>query len=183
MNGRHEAALDAKLIVEHFRNGREAVCCAGSVGNDFLACIGLVVYAVNEHRGRVLGGSGHNDFFGAGFEVGGSEFFGEEEACGFHNHISVNFVPLEVGGIFFRGDADFFAVYDEEVAFNLDIAVESAVYGVVLEHVRQIVGVEEVVDANDLDVISKVFYCCAENHAADTAETVNAYFDCHFYSF
>ena len=58
--------------------------------------------------------------------------------------------------------------------------VEDAVHGVVLEHVREVVGVEEVIDADDLDVLREVIDRRAENHAADAAEAVNTNLDCHF---
>ena len=58
--------------------------------------------------------------------------------------------------------------------------VERAVDGVVLEHVREVVRIEEVVDADDLDV-AEVLNRRAENHAADTAEAVDTDLDSHFF--
>ena len=51
--------------------------------------------------------------------------------------------------------------------------------GVVLEHVSQIRGIEQVVDADNLDVIGEILNRSAEDHTADTAEAVNTKFN-HF---
>ena len=55
--------------------------------------------------------------------------------------------------------------------------VELAVYGVVLEHVSKIVGIQEVIDTYDDDVFGEILDGGAENHASDTAETVNTQSD------
>jgi len=49
---------------------------------------------------------------------------------------------------------------------------------VVLEHVSQIVGFEQVVDADDFNVV-EVLHRCTKHHAADTPESVDTYFDGH----
>jgi hypothetical protein len=51
--------------------------------------------------------------------------------------------------------------------------------GVVLEHVREIIRIEQVVDADNLDVIGEILNRSAEDHTADTAEAVNTKFN-HF---
>jgi hypothetical protein len=49
--------------------------------------------------------------------------------------------------------------------------------GVVLEHVREIIRIEQVVDADNLDVIGEILNRSAEDHTADTAEAVNTKFN------
>ena len=61
--------------------------------------------------------------------------------------------------------------------------VEDAVNGVVLQHVSEVLGIEEVVDSDDFNVLSEIFHSSAENHAADSSESVDSYFDSHFSSF
>ena len=51
-------------------------------------------------------------------------------------------------------------------------------HAVVLEHVGQVVGLEQVVDAHHFDV-RKILNSGAKHHAADAAETVDTYFDRH----
>ena len=60
-----------------------------------------------------------------------------------------------------------------------DLALEAAVHAVVLQHVGQVVGLQQVVDADDLDVVSEVLHRSAEHHAADAAEAVDADADGH----
>ena len=54
MNGGHETAYDAELVVENLGNRSKAVGGAGSVGDDLLTSVGVVVHTVNEHRGGIL---------------------------------------------------------------------------------------------------------------------------------
>lgn len=179
VDGGHEAALDAEGVVEHLGDGRQAVGGAGGVGDDVLAVVGGVVHAVDEHRGGVLGGGGHDDLLGAGFDVLAGGLVGKEEAGGLNDDIGTHFAPLEVGGILLGGEANLLAIDDEGGTFHRDVVVEAAVDGVVLQHIGEVVGVEEVVDADDLDVL-EVFDRGAEDHAANAAEPVDANFDGHF---
>ena len=171
MNGGHEATDDAELFVENLGDRSEAVGGAGSVGDDLLTSVGLVVNTIDEHRSCILGRSRHDDLLGTSLEVSRSEFFGEEEASGFNNDVYVKSAPSDVGRILFSEDLDLVAVDDEEVAFDLDVVVESTVDGVVLQHVCEVVSVEEVVDTDNLDIrpkplipslraiIGSFFYC------------------------
>ena len=60
------------------------------------------------------------------------------------------------------------------------LVVEAAVNGVIFQHVSQILRVEQIVDADYLDVIRKFVDCSAEYHAADTAESIDTNFNfCH----
>ena len=52
---------------------------------------------------------------------------------------------------------------------------------IILKHVGQVVGGQEVVDANHLDA-RKVLGDSAEGHAADAAKTVDAHFDRHAFA-
>ena len=64
------------------------------------------------------------------------------------------------------------------------LVVEAAVNGVILQHVGQILGIQQVVDTYDLNVIGKFVDCSAEYHAADTAETIDTNFNfCHCINF
>ena len=181
MNGGHEATDDAELFIENLGNRGKAVGGAGSVGDDLLASVGLVVHAVHEHRSSVLRRSRHDDLLGTSLEVSRSEFFGEEEASGFNNDVYVKSAPSDVGRILFSEDLDLVAVDDEEVAFDLDVVVESAVDGVILQHVSEVVSVEKVVDTDNSNVLGEVFHSSAEDHTADTTETINTEFESHYW--
>ncbi len=176
MNGGHQAVNDAELVVEDLRDGGEAVGGAGSVGNELLSGISLLVHAAYEHGGVVLGGSGHNDVFSAGLDVGLGFFFGEEETGRLNDVLSAYSAPADFFRVAARGNADFLAVDDQEGLVHVEVngAVELAVHGVVLEHVSHVVNGEKVVDSNYFDVVALAG--CAENEATDTAEAVNTNF-------
>ena len=108
-------------------------------------------------------------------------FIGEEETGGFDDDFGADFVPLQGGRILLGGEADLLAVDDEEVAVDRDVVVEDAVHGVVLQHVREVVRVEQVVDADDFDVIREVFDGGTEHHAANSSESVDTDFDSHLF--
>ena len=83
MDSGHQAVLDAERIVEDLRDGSEAVGGAGSVRNELhILGVSVQVHAADEHRGVVLGGSGHNNFLRTGSDVAGSLLLGQEEAGG-----------------------------------------------------------------------------------------------------
>ena len=181
MDRGHEAALDAEGVVENLGDGREAVRRAGSVGDDVLTGVGRVVDAVDEHRGRVLGRSGHDDLLGTGGDVSASLLIGEEETRGLDDDLGADVAPGESGGILLGRETDLLAVNDEIRALDGDLVLEDAVDGVVLEHVREVIGIEEVVDADDLDVVREVLDRSAEDHATNAAEAVDTNLDSHFF--
>src|SRR5574344_2019386 len=188
VNRRHEAALDAEVVVEDLRDRREAVRRARRVGDHLLAGVLLVVDAVDEHRGGVARGSGHDDLLRAGVEVHLRLLGREEETRGLDDDVDAEVAPRDEGLLVLvvvRGllgeDLDDLAV-DVELLLLVrtgDLVLEPAVHGIVLQHVREVLGVEEVVDADDLDV-AEIVNRSAENHAADAAETVDANLDSHF---
>jgi len=103
-------------------------------------------------------------------------FLVEEETGGFDNHFGADFIPFEVGGIFFGGEADLLAVDDEVASFHGNFALERTVYRVEFQHVCEVCGIEKIVDTDNFNVLAEVFDGGAEYHAADTAKTVNSYF-------
>ena len=105
------------------------------------------------------------------------KFCSEEETGGFNNDVYTECAPGDVCGILLAEDLDLVAVNDEVVALNLDVMVEDAVYGVELEHVSEVIRIEEVVDTYNTDVLCEIFNGGAENHTADAAKTVNTKFN------
>jgi len=71
-----------------------------------------------------------------------------------------------------------FAVDHQGVALDVHLTLEATMHAVVLQHVGQVVGLEQVVDAHDFDV-GKVLHGGTEHHAPDAAEAVDADLDCH----
>jgi hypothetical protein len=178
MHGGHQAALDAPLVVEHLGDRRQAVGRARGVGDDGLAGVGLVVDAVDEHRRVVLRRGRHDDLLRARVDVLLRGFLGEEQARRFDDDVGADGTPVQFGRVLHGGQADATAVDDQGVAVYADLALEAAVHGVVLEHIGQIVGLQQVVDADHLDIL-EILRRGAEHHAADAAESVDTYLDGH----
>ena len=86
-------------------------------------------------------------------------------------------------------DLDFLAVDDEHVVLGLvgggflraDRAVETALDGVVLEQVREVVRRNDIADGDDFDVLAdqSLFDQRPEDQASNAAEPVNCNFYCH----
>jgi hypothetical protein len=103
----------------------------------------------------------------------------QEQAGAFHHHVGADVAPLQRRRVALVGQADAAAVDHQRAAVHRDVALEPAVHAVVLEHVGQVVRLQQVVDADDLDVVLEVLRRGAEHHAPDAAEAVDAYLDCH----
>ena len=78
--------------------------------------------------------------------------FVKKKAGGFKHYMGAHIGPLEVGGVALLGEADFFAVDDQRAFVNRHLAFKAPVHAVVLQHVGQVVGLEQVVDRHDLNV-------------------------------
>ncbi len=85
---------------------------------------------------------------------------------------------LRLAGIPLLRQADPLAVDEQRVAVDRDLALEAAVHRVVLQHVGEVLGLEQVVDGDDLDLV-EVLHGGAKHHAPDAAEAVDADLDGH----
>ena len=182
MNGGHQTVGNAEVIVQHLGNGSKAVGGAAGVGNELhIAGIGVVIDAHHEHGGIVLGGGGHDHVLGAGGNMTGRLLLGQEQTGGFDDVFGAYLGPRQVGGIALGGYGNGLAVDDDIVALGVNVTVESAVHGVVFHHIGQIVGGAKIIDAHDLDL--RVSHGTAQNHAANTAKTIDANFNAHNQNF
>ncbi len=102
---------------------------------------------------------------------------GEEETGGLDYDVGIQGAPGDVCGILLAEDLDLLAVNDKIVAVNFDVVLELSVYGIVLEHISEIIGIEKIVDTYNLDVFAEVLDCSAEYHTADAAKSVNTKFN------
>src|SRR5690606_23156022 len=118
------------------------------------------------------------DLLGAGLQVGFGGFLGQEQAGRLDDDVGADFVPLQLGRVLHGGQADGFAIDNQGVAVHRDLALEAAVHRVVLQHVGQVIGLQQVVDADDLDVI-EILDGGTEHHAANATEAVDTDLDSH----
>jgi hypothetical protein len=99
----------------------------------------------------------------------------EEDACRLDHNVYAHITPLEACGVRLGGRADFLPVDNENTILDRNVALEASVNGVVLQHVGEVVDVEQIVDRHNLNVFA---LCCGtENHASNATETVNANLD------
>jgi hypothetical protein len=179
VHGRHEAALDAEVVVEDLGERREAVRRTGGVRDDVLTGVLVVVHAHHEHRRVVLRRSRENDLLRAGGEVLARAVLVEEDAGRLDHRGGAHRAPGELRRIGLGGAADGLAVDDELTVLDLDRALEATVDGVVLQHVGEVVDLEQIVDRDDVDVTA--LDGGAEDHASDAAEAIDTDLDRHVY--
>ncbi len=97
--------------------------------------------------------------------------------------------PRQFGRGLGADDLDFLAVDDENIVFGLvgggffraDLALETALGGIVFEQVSEVVGRHDVADGDDFDVLADhaLLGDGAENEAADAAESIDCNFNSH----
>mmetsp|Transcript_7147 Transcript_7147/g.12849 ORF Transcript_7147/g.12849 Transcript_7147/m.12849 type:complete len:400 (+) Transcript_7147:130-1329(+) len=175
----HQAALDAEAVVEHLGHRRQAVRRAAGVADDRLAGVLRVVDAIDEHRRVVLAGCALDHLLRARVDVLLAGVERQEQAGRLHHHINADIAPGQRGRILDRGEPDPATVDDQRAAIDDHVSLEAAMHAVVLQHVGEIVGFEQVVDRDHLDVVLEVLHGGAEDHAADAAEAVDANLDAH----
>ena len=59
----------------------------------------------------------------------------------FSDNVNTNFVPFQVSRITFSGNTDFFTVNDQMTVFHFNGTVETAVSGVIFQHVCHVISV------------------------------------------
>src|SRR5690606_15678661 len=59
-----------------------------------------------------------------------------------------------------------------------DLALEASVHGIMLQHVSQIIRLQQIIDRHHLN-IREILERSTESHAADTPEPVDTHSDCH----
>ena len=138
-----------------------------------MASIGCMVHAIDKHRRIVFRWGRENDFLRARSQMLLARILCEEQASSFQHHICADLIPFECSRVFLSGQANLFAIDHERVAIHADRTFEATMHAVVLQHVGQVIGFEQIVDAHDLDV-RKVLHRSAKHHAANAAKSVDA---------
>ena len=178
VHGGHQAILDAEAVVQDLGDGGQAVRGARGVGDELhVARVGIEVDAADEHRRVILGRGGHDDLLRAGVDVRLRLFLRQEQARGFDDVLRANLTPGQIRGVALGEDGDLAAVDHDAVIVALHIGGESAVHSIVFQHVGQIIGGAEVIDAHDLDL--RMLQACAKDHTANAAKAVNTDLNTH----
>ena len=141
----------------------------------------VVQVVIDTHHDRdvlALGWSGDDDLLRTSGQVLASGVGIGEEAGGLDDDVGADLGPRQIGRIALTEDRDRLAV-DGDLCFSGNHRHANAPeHAVVLEQVRQGLGVREVVDAHDLDVCAALKQS-AEEISADAAKAIDANLDCH----
>lgn len=135
VDGGHETLDDGELVVDDLGKRSQAVGGARGVGDDL--DVGLVGLLVDTHHvhGGIGGWSRDDDLLGTTLQVGLGLLGGGEDTGGLDDVVGTSLGPWDAGGVTLGVELDGLAVDDEVGAGDLDLTLELAVGGVVLEHV------------------------------------------------
>ena len=177
----HDPALDADGVVEHLGHRCEAVGGAGGVGDDVVRGRVVSVVVDAEHDGQVfvLGRGGDDDLGGTVVQVSAGPVGVGEDAGGFDDDFDAVVAPGNLSGVALGDHGDALTVDHEVAVDDINLARVAAVVGVVLEEMGVGVGVGEVVDRDDFEVIAVEVEHALEHLPPDAAEAVDADFGRH----
>ena len=182
MYSRHQARFDTVSIIDDFCQRCQAVRRAGSIGNDFLAGVLIRVNPTDEHIClfaifSFFGRSRKDDVFGTGLQMFFCQFRSQETSRRFNDVFGTDFVPFQIGRVFFLSYADMFAIDDEFILFYIGFyfTMEAAMHGIVFQKICHVIYFAKVIDCYNIDVIP--LHGSTKNQTSDTAKTVNANID------
>jgi len=179
----HETTDDAILVMDDLGKRSKAVGGARGVGDDLVLLGELgVVDTIDEH-GCILGRSSDEDLLCTSVEVRLALLEGGEDTRGLDDPFNTTLTPLAVGRVLLSKAEDLvvlaIVVNDKLVVLALDSAGETAVHGIILEHVCHGISLQEgIVESNELDGHATLDEDTSDE-TADTTETIDSDLGCH----
>ena len=143
MDGGHESLHDAKVVMDDFCQGSQAVGGAGGIADNLQGVVILLMVHAHHKHGGICRRCRDDDPLGATFQVSPSLLHGSEYTSGLHHILSTSITPLDDDRILLLEDGDGLSTNDELPVLCLDCAVELAMGGIILEHVDHVVEVNE----------------------------------------
>jgi hypothetical protein len=144
----------------------------------------IVLVLIDAHDNRyvfVFRRSGDDDLLDGVAQVALCLIGVSEAAGGFHYHLGAYRSPVQFGRVLLGEDTNFAAVDGDGIGFTRDLVpLEIADHRIVLQQVRQRLGVGQVVDRHEFQIL--VLERGPQNIAADAPKAVDAYLDCHTFS-
>ena len=183
MDRGHDPVYHAYVIMQHLDYRGQAVGRAGGVGDDGVRFLQYaVVDAVNDGRIHVLAaGRGDDDFFCSPGKMGGGLCLAGEKPGGFMDDVHAQFAPGQLCRVPFRQDAYAVAVDHHVIAIHLNRSGKLAVGGIVAGQVRVGLGIAEVIDRDNADLVSApALVQRPQNVSADPAVAVDSYVYSHY---
>jgi len=179
VDGGHGSTVNAESLLQDLGDRGQAIRGAGGVGNHMVLrrIVGLVVDAKDQGSVGPVGGRGDDDFFYRTTEMLLCVNALREEAGGFDDDVRADAGPIDFGRILHLENLEGFALDGDGVVGVSDVVREIAKDGIVFEQVREGLGVGDVVDGDELDVL--VVERGAHDVPSDAAEAVDADLDGH----
>ena len=135
-----------------------------------------MVDAIDDSEVRALGRGRDQHSLGAGVEMLLPALAVGEEAGALQRDVDAQFLVRQLGRIALGGHLDALAVDDHRVALGADLARERPVHAVALEQHGVGLGVGQVIDRDQLQVMIVPLQDGAGDEAADAAETIDGDF-------
>ena len=185
VDGGHQTLLDTEGIIENLDHRHEAVRGARRVRHDdvSLRIVGVLVHADDEGGVGTRTRRAHDDPLGAAFDVHGRLRPVGEDARGLDNDVDTEITPRQRLGIALGEHEELVAVDGDPVFGNLDRVRQSAHDRVVLQKMGKRLHRGEVVDGNELDVVTPrsglLLHHRPKKVATDPAESIDADSHCH----
>src|SRR2546423_176185 len=177
MDGRHRRMTKSERVPNDLDHWHQAVRRARRVGDDRVFC-GIVLVAVDSHYDRnvlALRRSRDQNFFRSTLYMLSSRVGIGEPPGGLEHDVHAEVFPRECAGIFLSKNFYLVAVDDDRVFSGFDVALISAVHRVVLEEVRQSLGVGQIVDGDEVQVCYTLKLRRPDDLPADSTKSVDAY--------
>ncbi len=110
--------------------------------------------------------------------MGGSLLDGLEYTGGLHNILRTAFAPGDLLRLHACIYADFLSVHNQFTIFCFNVSLELAMYGIIAEHVRHIVQINErIINADYFNI--RVAQRGTENQASNPTKSINTNFYFH----
>jgi hypothetical protein len=141
---------------------------------------GIVDFFIHAQSDRHVGlgrRSGDDDLARAGLDVLRRVGLLPEKAGGLDHDLAAELAPGKIGGIAFRQDAHLARADTKAAGGAFHRLRKLAVHRVILEQVRQGLGVGDVIDSDELELA--IVGPDAHHAAADPAEAVDTHTRCH----
>src|SRR3990172_5785407 len=175
----HDALLQPELLVQDLDDRSEAVRGAGSVREDVVLRRVVLVVVDTHDEGDVLarGGSGDDDFLGAGGEVLRGVVSLGEQARGLDDDIDPEGLPRKIRRVLLFQDLEALLAGDDGVSLGAYVLLEVPQDRVVLEKMRRRLGVGHIVRGDDIDL--RVMNRRAKHVSSNASESVDPNLDSH----
>ena len=179
MNRRHEARFNSEVVQKDFSERSQAVCRAGSVGDDvvFLRIVHIIIDTKHDGQVFAFGRSRDEDLLGPVIQMGLDLFTVLEFTRRFKDNINTQFAPGNFLWFGEAGEFDAAAADNHDVTVNADIFVKRPMKGIVFEQMSIGVDTGAGVYCNDFNF--RILHSNAECTATDTTKTI----DTNFYHF